>query len=79
MGKAGAGELYSMYKGNVKNILRISRGLDGLEYKAQKISSSEMKDIGVEWIFDGGRKEWLGVKEKFGSMENTFLFEFKQQ
>lgn len=43
---------------------KISRGQDGIGYEAGKISSWEKKEIRVEWIFDGGRKEWPGVKEK---------------
>lgn len=33
-------------------------------YKAEKISSWEKEEVGVEWIFDDSKKEWCGVKEK---------------
>lgn len=45
-----------------------------------KVSSWEKEEVGVEWIFDVSKKEWPGVKDKLGSMENIlFLIEFREQ
>lgn len=49
-------------------------------YEVEKVNFWEKEKVGVEWMFDGSKKEWPKVKEKLGSMENIlWVVEFRQQ